>query len=1409
MSGKPSARQGDATMKGGPIIQGSAGVMIGAPTGVACSVCPGGMTSGNPVNPLLGAKVFPGETDFALPGPLPFVLTRAYSSYRTKTPAPVGMFGPGWKAPFDICLQLRDDELILNDSGGRSIHFEPLLPGETAYSRSESLWLARGGAARLHESNTLHLLWQTLPEDIRTSPHIYLATNSAQGPWWILGWCERVPGKDEPLPAPLPPYRVLTGLTDRFGCTQTFHRDADGEFAGHITGVTDGAERRFRLVLTTRSMRAENARKQATAAGVRPKSFPQTMPVSGFGADRGLRLETVWLVHDPEYPDNLPVLPLVRYVYTPRGELSAVYDRSGTRVRSFTYDDKHPGRITAHAYAGRPQTTYRYDATGRVTEQHNPAGLSYRYEYTRNAVTITDSLDRREVLHTEGEGGLKRVIKEEKADGSTIMREFDNAGRMVAITDAAGRKTQYRLNIGSGNVTEIVTPDSRSVRFSYNDQHQLISTTGTDGLRAQQAYDVQGRLTQEISRSGDITRYFYDGPRSERPSATEDTTGGKKQMTRNRYGQVLTFTDCSGYVTRYEYNRFGQVTAIHQEEGLSQYRDYDAQGRLISQRNAQGHETRYEYNTAGDLTAVLHPDGSRQTTNYDAAGHPVSTTEGGLTRQMEYDPAGRVIRLINENGAATTLTYDLMDRLTQECGFDGRTHRYHHSATGQLIRSEDESLVTLWHYDDADRLTHRTVNDTEAERWQYNERGWLTEVSHLSDGHRVAVQYEYDKQGRRCLEHQTVRHPQTDALLWQHKTRHDYPNGLATRTTPDTLPPVEWLTYGSGYIAGLKLGDTPLLEFTRDRLHREIQRTSGAYAQNTVFNATGQLQSHTFSDPMLNREYSYNDNGQLARISGEQQQSNYGYDAAGRLLRARYRDHWQLCATDPAGNRVADQDKYSQLPEVWRDNRITQDAEYFYHYDEHGRLTEKDERHVRPGGSYVHHYDYDHQHRLTHYRCEQQGAVLLESRYGYDPLGRRISKRIVRTTRERGTLSGEEYIYLNKTPEVTWYGWDGDRLTTTETDTQRIQTIYTPGSFTPLVRIEIQTAELAKAVSRTLAEKFQHEANMTFPPELVDMVDTLEAELQRGELSEANRAWLTQSRLTPEQIKSQIEPEYLPQRKIHLYHCDHRGLPLALVSQDGKTDWSADYDAWGNVLQEDNSHNLQQLIRLPGQQRDEETGLYYNRHRYYDPLLGRYITQDPIGLRGGWNLYQYPLNPVLKIDPLGLMAFGGEFGKWAGSAVNTASEDHMSYDDANAAIDAANGPTYLPPSGSLSVDVGGALDAFSGGSFSAGMAIGTNDKASGNQDICVYYMLCEHSGIGYSAGLSSSGTVSGGGISPGKTESKGMLYSGGVMGKLSGSGAKDTSGNYSGTISIGPGVGVYGGSLTCSQISKCISELMG
>ncbi|EPT5625249.1 RHS element core protein, partial [Escherichia coli] len=1026
------------------IVQGSAGVLIGAPTGVACSVCPKKKDSpnyGNPVNPVLGAKVLPGETDIALPGPLPFILSRAYSSYRTRTPAPVGVFGPGWKAPFDIRLQIRDEGLILNDSGGRSIHFEPLFPGEISYSRSESLWLARGGVAAQHSSQPLSALWQVLPEDVRLSPHVYLATNSLQGPWWILSWPERVPGADEVLPPPPPAYRVLTGVVDGFGRTLTFHRAAKGDVAGAVTGVTDGAGRRFHLALTTQAQRAEAFRKQRATSLSSPASprsvsssqvFPDTLPAgTEYGVDNGIRLEAVWLTHDPAYPDELPTAPLARYTYTAGGELRAVYDRSGTQVRGFTYDAEHAGRMVAHHYAGRPESRYRYDDTGRVTEQVNPEGLDYRFEYGQDRVTITDSLNRREVLYTEGEGGLKRVVKKEHADGSITRSEYDEAGRLKAQTDAAGRRTEYRLHMASGKLTSVILPDGRTVRYGYNSQRQVTSVTYPDGLRSSREYDEKGRLTAETSRSGETTRYSYDDPASELPTGIQDATGSTKQMAWSRYGQLLAFTDCSGYTTRYEYDRYGQQIAVHREEGISTYSSYNPRGQLVSQKDAQGREIRYEYSAAGDLTATISPDGKRSTIAYDKRGRPVSVTEGGLTRSMGYDAAGRITVLTNENGSQSTFRYDPVDRLTEQRGFDGRTQRYHYDLTGKLTQSEDEGLITLWHYDASDRITHRTVNGDPAEQWQYDGHGWLREISHLSEGHRVAVHYGYDDKGRLTGERQTVENPETGELLWQHETKHAYnEQGLANRVTPDSLPPVEWLTYGSGYLAGMKLGGTPLVEYTRDRLHRETVRSFGsragsnaAYELTSTYTPAGQLQSQHLNSLVYDRDYGWNDNGDLVRISGPRQTREYGYSATGRLESVRTLapdlDIRIPYATDPAGNRLPDPELHPDSTlTAWPDNRIAEDAHYVYHYDEYGRLTEKTDRIptgvIRTDDERTHHYHYDSQHRLVFHTRIQHGEPLVESRYLYDPLGRRMAKRVWRRERD---LTG--WMSLSRKPEET------------------------------------------------------------------------------------------------------------------------------------------------------------------------------------------------------------------------------------------------------------------------------------------------------------------------------------------------------------------------------------------------------
>ncbi|HHX4728574.1 TPA: DUF4329 domain-containing protein, partial [Escherichia coli] len=595
--------------------------------------------------------------------------------------------------------------------------------------------------------------------------------------------------------------------------------------------------------------------------------------------------------------------------------------------------------------------------------------------------------------------------------------------------------------------------------------------------------------------------------------------------------------------------------------------------------------------------------------------------------------------------------WDVLDRLIQQRGFDGRTQRYRYDLTGKLTQSEDEGLITLWHYDASDRITHRTVNGEPAEQWRYNDHGWLTEISHLSEGHRVAVHYGYNRKGRLTGERQTVHHPETGELLWQHETKHTYnEQGLANRFQADSLPPVEWLTYGSGYLAGMKLGDTPLVEYTRDRLHRETVRSFGnnAYELTSTYTHAGRLQNQHLNSLVYDRDYGWNDNGDLVRISGPRQTREYGYSATGRLESVRTLapdlDIRIPYASDPAGNRLPDPELHPDSTlTAWPDNRITEDAHYLYRYDRYGRLTEKTDRIptgvIRTDDERTHHYHYDSQHRLVFYTRIQHEEPLVESRYLYDPLGRRTGKRVWRRERD---LTG--WMSLSRKPEVTWYGWDGDRLTTVQTDTTRIQTVYQPGSFAPLIRIETENGELDKAQRRSLVEKLQQEGSedghgVVFPLELVRMLDRLEGEIRADRVSSESRAWLAQCGLTVERLAAQIEPVYLPERKVHLYHCDHRGLPLALISEDGNTMWSAEYDEWGNLLNEENPHHLYQPYRLPGQQYDDESGLCYNRNRYYDPLQGRYITQDPIGLSGGWNLYQYPLNPVHKVDPLGLSAW--------------------------------------------------------------------------------------------------------------------------------------------------------------------------
>ncbi len=133
-----------------------------------------------------------------------------------------------------------------------------------------------------------------------------------------------------------------------------------------------------------------------------------------------------------------------------------------------------------------------------------------------------------------------------------------------------------------------------------------------------------------------------------------------------------------------------------------------------------------------------------------------------------------------------------------------------------------------------------------------------------------------------------------------------------------------------------------------------------------------------------------------------------------------------------------------------------------------------------------------------------------------------------------------------------------------------------------------------------------------------------------------NEAWSRLARV--DHLRDQSNGE------IYWFNTDLNGAPLEVTDERGAVRWSGQYGSFGEVRHQSEGFSrlvnrtamAHQPLRYAGQYADGETGLHYNLFRYYDPQVGRFIVQDPIGLNGGWNLYQYAPNPLGWIDPLGL-----------------------------------------------------------------------------------------------------------------------------------------------------------------------------
>ncbi|MEN8513847.1 RHS repeat-associated core domain-containing protein [Burkholderia sp. RS02] len=472
----------------------------------------------------------------------------------------------------------------------------------------------------------------------------------------------------------------------------------------------------------------------------------------------------------------------------------------------------------------------------------------------------------------------------------------------------------------------------------------------------------------------------------------------------------------------------------------------------------------------------------------------------------------------------------------------------------------------------------------ESESFKYDGLGRLA----LAVNDQSRVQCFYDPVGNLAREHMLMR---VEGSEYEFVWRHEYDEvGARVATIRPDGHRLDWLTYGSGHVHGVMLDGRTVANFERDDSHRETQRELGnGLTQTTHYDEAGRLARQLLQGTgrkVMERRYQYDAAGQLTQITDLRRgEIQYAYDPIGRLTRAQSSLGVETFSFDPASNiaEAKERDEHGigvlggarSAPLL--DNLLKDYAGIHFAYDEMGNLKQRTRNGERTD------FEWSSLGRMVSARDRHMQAT-----YTYDALGRRIAKLTEPLVPYlAGADSGwrdteRQRLKQERGYGFTLYGWDGDMLAY-ETAWERRETthyVYEPGSFTPLA--------------------------LATGPAMSDDGDVAASAFAR----------------------------------IAYYHCDQIGTPQEVSDESGEVAWSVRYKAWGEAREvisgAARKAGITNPLRFAGQYFDSETGLHYNRHRYYDPSSGRFVSKDPIGLAGGINVYQYAPNPVGWIDPLGL-----------------------------------------------------------------------------------------------------------------------------------------------------------------------------